>query len=118
MGSSLPGTADLTPGRATPTVTSSSTGRHSTSPDCSPNLMIPARLPTGRASSATPSATDAAFAALARSKRPFMTDTHVATQQSERVPEKPATQLLPGATRLGAVHIGVTDGERAKAFWT
>jgi catechol 2,3-dioxygenase len=47
-----------------------------------------------------------------------MTDTHVATQQSERVPETLATQLLPGATRLGAVHIGVTDGERAKAFWT
>jgi catechol 2,3-dioxygenase len=47
-----------------------------------------------------------------------MTDTHVATQQSERVPETPATQLLPGATRLGTVHIGVTDGERAKAFWT
>jgi catechol 2,3-dioxygenase len=47
-----------------------------------------------------------------------MTDTHVATEQSEQIPETPATQLLPGATRLGAVHIGVTDGERAMAFWT
>ena len=27
-------------------------------------------------------------------------------------------QLLPLATRLGAVHLGVTDGERATLFWT
>jgi catechol 2,3-dioxygenase len=28
------------------------------------------------------------------------------------------TQLLPTSARLGAVHIAVTDGERAKFFWT
>lgn len=30
----------------------------------------------------------------------------------------PATQLLPGESRLGAVHLDVTDGERARIFWT
>ena len=30
----------------------------------------------------------------------------------------PAPQLLPGTTRLGSVHLDVTDGERARLFWT
>jgi catechol 2,3-dioxygenase len=30
----------------------------------------------------------------------------------------PAPQLLPAAAELGAVHLDVTDGERAKIFWT
>lgn len=30
----------------------------------------------------------------------------------------PTPQLLPGTTRLGAVHLDVTDGERARLFWT
>lgn len=30
----------------------------------------------------------------------------------------PAKQLLPGETKLGAVHLDVTDGEQARTFWT
>lgn len=33
-------------------------------------------------------------------------------------PPTPAPQLLPAATRLGAVHLDVTDGDRARLFWT
>lgn len=33
-------------------------------------------------------------------------------------PPTPAPQLLPSDTLLGAVHLDVTDGERAKTFWT
>jgi catechol 2,3-dioxygenase len=33
-------------------------------------------------------------------------------------PPVPAPQFLPADARLGAVHLDVTDGERAKAFWT
>lgn len=33
-------------------------------------------------------------------------------------PPAPAPQLLPGTTRLGPVHLDVTDGERARRFWT
>jgi catechol 2,3-dioxygenase len=33
-------------------------------------------------------------------------------------PPIPAPQLLPAASRLGAVHLDVTDGDRARTFWT
>ncbi len=33
-------------------------------------------------------------------------------------PPVPAPQLLPAEARLGAVHLDVTDGERARTFWT
>jgi catechol 2,3-dioxygenase len=33
-------------------------------------------------------------------------------------PPVAAQQLLPAEARLGAVHLDVTDGERAKVFWT
>ena len=33
-------------------------------------------------------------------------------------PPTPAPQLLPSATRMGAVHLDVTNGERSRLFWT
>lgn len=33
-------------------------------------------------------------------------------------PPIPAPQLLPDVTRLGPVHLDVTDGDRARLFWT
>lgn len=33
-------------------------------------------------------------------------------------PPTPAPQLLPATSRLGAVHLDVTDGDRAATFWT
>jgi catechol 2,3-dioxygenase len=47
-----------------------------------------------------------------------MIDTYTSINKSTPTGEISATQLLPASTRLGAVHIAVTDGERAKAFWT
>lgn len=34
------------------------------------------------------------------------------------IPPEPTAQLLPEATRLGPVHLDVTDGENQKRFWT
>lgn len=33
-------------------------------------------------------------------------------------PPQPAPQVLPSATRMGAVHLDVTNGDRARLFWT
>ena len=43
-----------------------------------------------------------------------MTDTTIIPGVDQTTP----TQLLPTDARMGAVHIAVTDGERAKIFWT